>query len=176
MNTTLVKAPALSNLKKLATLMDSAIGSSPNWHPDELGAIFRHQLAAPVPVDLAAVDDTVRPKLRQLCLAEGLLLKSFRDLFTHPHPPVELLRLVKDYAKANRHLPESPLPREVATALYYLSIAVALAKTKTRISKMNDAELATAFARVRDLPWLDTDMQALLDHALAALAKTIGSA
>ena len=73
--------------------------------------------------------------------AQGLLLKSFADLFHHPAPVIELLELAKDFAKANMDHPESGLPGEIAATLYYTSIAAALVRLDARISQLADADL-----------------------------------
>src|ERR1043165_5509720 len=106
--------------EKVARVME--LGADPGrvWSPEELGAVFRHQMAAPVSVDLAFLAPVDSGKVRVLTDADGLLIKSFHDLFEHPHPPVELLQLVKEFAKLNRNRAESLLPTEVATVLYYL--------------------------------------------------------
>src|SRR5271166_6037286 len=123
---------------KLANAM--TLGSSPArvWLPDELGAVFRHQMAAPVSVDLAALSPNLSGQIRLLTEAAGLLLKSFRDLFQHPQPPLELLELVKEFAKMHRDQAESVIPNEVATVLYYLSIAAAFVHRGKRITSLTD--------------------------------------
>jgi len=139
------------------------------WRPDELGAVFRHQMAAPVSVDLGSLDSGVSGKLKTLTDASGLLLKSFRDLFQHPAPPVELLQLVKEFAKLNRDQPESLLPADVASVLYYLSIAVALARCGERISALSDNELQRGFAWAMSQSWVDEPARELLGSASAKL-------
>src|SRR5208283_5425908 len=90
-----------SRPKNLAALMEAGKERARLWRPDELTAIFRHQMSAPVLVDLGGFDPTTAARLKTLSDAQGLLLKSFSDLFHHPSPPLELLRLAKDFAKAN---------------------------------------------------------------------------
>src|SRR5437879_6993673 len=99
--------------KRLATLL--AIDQIPArlWRPDELTAIFKHQLAAPVQLDLA--EGTAG---NATALPSGFPeIRTFDELFHHPKPPIELLRSVKEFAKANRDHPASALPNEIATVL-----------------------------------------------------------
>src|ERR1039457_6387982 len=70
-----------SRAKNLASLMATGEEHSKLWRPDELAAIFRHQMAAPVLMDLGTFDSRTATKLRALSDAQGLLLKSFGDLF-----------------------------------------------------------------------------------------------
>ena len=151
--------------KELAALMSTSDESSPLWRADELAALFRHQMSAPVLMDLGSFDPRTAEQLKTLTATQGLLLSSFSDLFNHPAPPLTLLQLVKDFAKANRDHPESGLPREIATALYFTSIAVALARLNERISQLPDAELQRGLCWTQEQKWLDEKTRALLADA-----------
>ena len=52
------------------------------WQPEELGAIFRHQMSAPILVDLGGFDPVTAARLRTLSQAQSLLLKDFLDPFS----------------------------------------------------------------------------------------------
>jgi hypothetical protein len=158
-----------SRAKELAALLATGEELARLWHPDELAAIFRHQISAPMLVDLGSFDPRTAAQLKIVSEAQGLLLKSFSDLFHHPAPPVELLELVKDFAKANLDHPESGLPSEIASALYYTSIAAALVHLNKRISKLSDTDLHRGLNWAREQTWLDDATRQLLG---AALAKT----
>ena len=155
-----------SRAKKLATLMATGEERAKLWRPDELAAIFRHQMSAPMLVDLGSFDSRTATKLRTLSEAQGLLLKSFADLFHHPAPPIELLELIKDFAKANMDHPESGLPDEIAAALYYTSIAAALVRLDVRISHLPDADLQRGLRWTMEQAWLDENTKELLAKAL----------
>jgi hypothetical protein len=153
----------------LANLMALGDQTARVWRPEELGAVFRHQMAAPVSVDLGSLDPGVSGKLKTLTDASGLLLKSFRDLFQHPAPPPELLCLVKEFAKLNRDQPDSLLPADVASVLYYLSIAAALTRWGERISALSDDGLLRGFAWAMSQNWIDEPARELLRSASALL-------
>jgi hypothetical protein len=104
-----------------------------------------------------------------------LLLKSFSELFRHPNPPLELLALTKDFAKANMNQAESSLPTEVATALYYASIASALVRLGVRISTLKDPDLHRGFSWTKEQAWIDDGTRVLLAEALAALSSGTGN-
>lgn len=158
-----------SRAKDLAALMATGEEQSRLWRPDELAAIFRHQISTPMLVDLDNFDPHAAAQLKLASAAQGLLLKSFSDLFHHATPPVELLLLVKDFAKANVDHPESGLPAEIASALYYTSIAAALVHLGTRISKLPDADLKRGLSWTREQSWLDEATKGLLAQALEKL-------
>jgi hypothetical protein len=159
-----------SRANKLAALMATGEERARLWRPDELAAIFRHQMSAPMLVDLGAFDPRTARRLRTLSEAQGLLLKSFADLFHHPAPLIELLELVKDFAKANLDHPEGGLPDEIATTLYYTSIAAALARLDKRISQLPDADLQRGLRWTMDQSWLDQKTKTLLAEALDKLS------
>jgi hypothetical protein len=158
-----------SRVKSLADLMAAGTGTDAArlWRPEELAAIFRHQMGAPVLVDLGGFDPGTAVKLTVLSEAQGLLLKSFSDLFRHPAPPLELLEVTKEFAKANMDHPESSLPREIAAALYYASIASALVRLDARISQLKDADLRRGLTWAAEQPWISEEARELFHQALA---------
>ena len=161
-----IRSTSPSALAKMMTVHEQP---KRTWRPEDLGAILKHQLATPVQVDLESLDPTVAPKVRTLSEARGLVLKSFGDLLLHPNPPVELLTLTKDFAKANRNNEESALPPEVATVLYFASIAAARLRCNERISRMDDAQLQDGLEWAGQQPWLDADTRTLIKECLDVL-------
>ncbi|HUJ11432.1 MAG TPA: hypothetical protein VL171_15555 [Verrucomicrobiae bacterium] len=155
--------------KSLAALMETGAEHARLWGADELAAIFQHQMSAPVLVDLGGFDPGTAVRLKTLSEAQGLLLKSFSDLFHHPSPPIELLRLTKEFAKANMDRPESGLPTEIVSVLYYTSIAAALVRLDARISQLKDTDLRRGLLWAKEQAWIDEETKALL---LTALEKT----
>jgi hypothetical protein len=160
-----------SSPKSLAAFLAAGAEHARLWRPEELSAIFRHQMSAPILVDLGGFDPATAMRLKTLSEAQSLLLKSFSDLFHHPVPPLELLTLTKDFAKANMDHPESSLPQEVAAALYYTSIATAVVRLDARISQLKDAELQRGFLWAKDQPWVDDPTKELLDQALKKISS-----
>jgi len=158
-----------SDPELLAKMMDLTPGSERVWHPEELGAVLEHQLRAPLGFDLGNVDQNTRSKLGSLAESEGLLLKSHADLLFHPHPPVELLRMTKDFAKALSIHPGGPLPREVALVIYYASVVVALLRCRARISQQPDALLRDGLSSLVDQTWIGDPLRSLLQEGLDRL-------
>lgn len=159
-----------SRAKALASLLAAGEERTRWWQPDELAAIFRHQISAPLLADLTASTAPSAGSEQLLADAEGLPLNSFSDLLQHAAPPVKLLERVKDFAKANLDHPESGLPPDIASALYYASIAAALVRSNTRITKLLDAGLQRGFTWTREQIWLDAPTRELMTLALARLA------
>jgi hypothetical protein len=174
-----MKAPATDpatchsgDSRLLADLMDLAEGQTRVWFADELAAVFRHQMSAPVQFDLARLGPSHAGQLRLLCEGEGLLLKSFSDLFGHPHPPIELLRLTQEFAKLNRQAATAALPVAVATVLYYASIAAALVRCRTKTTRMGDSDLRHGLERILALPWVTDPIRSLCEQAASMLGGT----
>lgn len=108
------------------------------WSPDELAAMFRHQL---------------RSKLGAETFGEALHAAS---------PAIASLKQIKDFGKQHRNDPASPLPRDIATVLYFAAIAAALAKCGQPISQLDDASIRAGIEWAAALPWLDESTRAML--------------
>ena len=157
------------DVNSLNTMMDLDMGGKKLWEPGELGAILQHQLAAPLECDLARFDTDLDQRLRAAETAGGPPVKTFSDLLAHPNPPVELLERTKQFAKACRSHPDSPLPDEIATVLYFLAIIAALLKCERRITRMDDAALKYSLQWALKLDWLDGPSRELLESGRRAL-------
>ena len=100
-----------SDPEHLERLFALALDHHPYYDPEELGAILRHQLSTAVEFDLSGLDPGSQRLLRAAAACgQGGRVRTFRDLFFHPHPPLQLLHLTKNFAKGHLKHPESPLP------------------------------------------------------------------
>jgi hypothetical protein len=163
--TTAVSEPKLDNTEpsRLASIVDLDPSAERLWKPQELAALLRHQLAVPVPLEQWERAQAPSDK------PTGSAIRSFGDLLNHPIPPIELLVMLKDFAKANAGHPDSALPSEVAKVLYYLAISVALLRHNHRITSMSDADLGSSLRWAIGLPWIGPQQQSLLKQAMARL-------
>ena len=168
------KAVLNADRTPLASLFDLAPDDEHLWRDEELGAILRHQLTAPLQVDLINLERGLSVKVRNLAEAQGLTLKSFGDLLAHPHPPVELLKITKDFAKACRLSPHSPVPHEIASVLYFASIAAALVRCRRRITGLTNDALEDGFHWILARPWLDVPTRALIEESLKLIRTYSG--
>ena len=148
---------------RLSRLLESVNGSEGGWSQDELCQVWQHQLASALGSDL----DESETGTTEITATQ---INTFKDLFWHPSPPVEFLRLVKGFAKQHLDHPHSPLPKEIATGLYYLSIVTALIRTDHLISRLDDDTLKQGFKWGLQQPWLDEDTKELLQVGLVRLA------
>jgi hypothetical protein len=157
------QAPAVANASQDA--------SAATWTDSEMAAIWRHQLDAPLAVDLGGIsaDAGATVTMHAQPNRTGRELRSFGDLIGHPRPPLELLQLAKEFAKAQRYAAQTDFPVETALVIYYASIVLALLRTGRRITEMTDADLRRGIAWSLRQQWLDAKTQALFEEALANL-------
>lgn len=165
-----------SDPHSMAALIDAGTDDDRIWNPAELAAILKHQLSAPIEVDLVSLEQCLASQLRLAAESHGLLLKSFGDLLHHPNPPVGLLKLTKDFAKACRLSRKGPLPQEIATVFYFTSIVVAMVRCRRRITRLNDADIRHGVEQCLAQTWLDAATRQLFEGGLKALAGNGNSA
>jgi len=146
----------------LAAMMALGDGDEGLWTPEELAAMLKHQLSAPLDFDISYLSEQARERLRVLLPAQGPPIRSFSDLLHHPCPPVELLAMTKEFAKACRTRRERLLPEEIAAMLYTLSIVVARTKCGERLTKLDDHTLRYGLDWALKQSWVDEPTRGLL--------------
>ncbi|HMF15511.1 MAG TPA: hypothetical protein VKE94_24525 [Gemmataceae bacterium] len=150
----------------LARFLDVEDAPRRLWSPEELGAILRHQLDSSVQLDLETLGAPLASRLQALPVAHQPGRLTFRDLFQLADPALELLNLVKLFAKASRVRGESVLPAEIATVIYLTSIVLARLRRERRITEQSDESLLYGIQWVIDQPWVDEKTHALFREAL----------
>ena len=162
-------APLNSDRHAVSTLLDIAELQRPaQWQPGELTAILRHQLQAPLSLSLGTLSAQVAHAIRETQpLVEPLL--TLDQLLHRPDPPVQLLRLVKQFAKGCRDDPANALPAEIVMLLYYAAIATALTRCGERISNLPDKALRRGVRWVARQGWVDDRSREFLLETLARL-------
>jgi hypothetical protein len=161
-----------SDPQSLTHMMNLDSADEKLWAPEELGAILEHQLSAPLECDLGSLDDRLPQRLKELNSAGDPPVRTFGDLLHHRSPPLELLELTKQFAKACRTHPDGPLPDEVATVLYFSSIVAAMTKCGRRITKMDDRSLEYSLNWALRQPWLDDPTRRMLQEGLGAVGPS----
>jgi hypothetical protein len=150
----------------LAELLELEVNPRRVWQPHELAAVLHHQLHAPLQVELGEL----RLGVTDPDAAEaGLALMSFGDLLHHPRPPVQVLEMVKDFAKFNLSNALAPLPREVATVLYFCSILIAMSRCGRSITALQHTSVVNGVEWVLMQPWVEPSLKALCQEALVQI-------
>ena len=148
----------------LARMMAVDGGDSRLWQPEELEAMLEHQLAAPLESDISYLGREATSRLDLLRSGATPPITTFHDLFHHRAPPVELLELTKEFAKACRTRSDRLLPGEIAALVYLLSIVVARTRCGRRITKLQDDALRPSLDWALQQSWLDPSTRALLSE------------
>ena len=133
-------------------------------------------LGRPIGVSLATPQDNARLRQSLAGSAEPLLIESLERLFEIARPPVELLRLVKDYAKSHLFTPgaisnDSAGERVAFRVIYLASIASASVRCGERISSLDDATLRKQFGWATRISALPESLRTLFAAARANAVK-----
>ncbi len=138
-------------------------GAPWKWGPDELGDILRHQMQAPLAADLNL--HTLRrhnDEMTTLFSPDPCMgTTTFGRLFNDKNPPLNLLRLCKEFARENRFSKGGALPDEVAAVLYYAAIVVALRRTGARITSLTREEVQSGIEWIRTQDWIDPETRSI---------------
>src|SRR5205823_4807313 len=112
--------------------------------------------------DVPGIIPETEKRIRKLSQAASPPISSFRDLLFHPHPPLDLLQVVKEFAKIIPHHADYPIPQEIASVIYFAVIAVARQRCGQRITNLPDERLNDAARWALSQPWIDPDMRQII--------------
>lgn len=160
-----------SSTASLARLFELTSDPGDPLGEEDLAAVLRHQLDAPLAVDLKEVAPDIAEILSQNTPSDGGSLQTFRDVLIHPEAAIELLVMVKDFSK---HAVQSELDRErdIAGILYLASISAAQLHCGETISSLGEEWQLFNLRRFKDEPWLDADIRTLFESALSVLESS----
>lgn len=164
---------AHSETKSLYILLEDMEFGEPRWTGEDLQAIWGHQLQSPLTIDLGGMRGKDANQIERMAHARGLTLTSFADLLFHPHPPVDLLDLTKEFAKRNLVSPENRLPAGITRVLYFGSIAIAKARCGTSITRLSDDEMMDGLEWCLAQTWLDPEVKNLLSSTLGSYSREL---
>jgi hypothetical protein len=155
--------------QRLAKLLALEEADTAPWSRKELAKVLFHQLKSPLRLGVVSSGPRLGVALPELNAQECAAFNTFEEVLDHPHPPVELLRLIKEFAKAHFENSQPHLPREIAGVLYITSIAVALAKCSQRITQLDDPSLRRGIAWALEQAWVADRCKVMLTDALKCL-------
>lgn len=156
-----------SSAAQLAKIMNLDETTPEAWNDQDLAAMLRHQMSAPLNFDLSSVEmKAARAAARNETLATAAKrrIKSFKDLLFHPEPPLALLRLSKDFFKRRIKACQKGSPEWQVAYLFYLLSILAAGSRAARISNLAPGELRTAVKWALDQEWVDKETEQLLSH------------
>jgi len=173
MNPIEISQTSIDGLSQVMGLVDSQ--TEPGWTSDELTAMLEHQLLAPLAFDLGHLQGIKEEQIQDLAKSHTPVVHSFNDLLTHEQPSMELLIIVKEYAKASMNHPAHPLPKRIATVIYYSTIVVAQLRCNQLLTQLDNPSLRRGLRWALDQPWLDNTLRALLQDGLERFAPKIAA-
>ena len=124
------------------------------WSEDDHAAMIRHLMDSPIPDN------------------SGSAAQTFGHLLGANHPNVEHLRHLKDFAKSCRSDPQSGLPEDIATVLYYAAIATARLRCGHAISQLSVVELRDGINWALARNWLPDPLKLLFQTAARKLSTS----
>jgi hypothetical protein len=148
----------------MAQLYVFAGGDSSLWYPEDLRALFRHQLELPL---TSLGFGTGGPLDESRCKQEGG--RKLADLLHSGDCSLDTLKWIKDYGKHQLRQDRPDLPKEVTLMLYYLAILAARVTCQERISSLSDMALRTGIEWALSQEWIDPLTKAVLSRGVATL-------
>ena len=161
----------MTGAEGLARILQMDQDGSDLWGAEEMQAIWKHQLSAPIELDLSTVESGRSSEFRAAPDTTIFLKKTFGELLEHPRPPVRLLNVIEEFAKHAAKESEDSQLRQVTTALYYASCAARLTRCEKQKESQDPDELRDGFDWALSRLWLDEQTKHLLHHARETLAN-----
>ena len=159
----------LSGAAGLARILAQDQPETALWEPEEMRAMWQHQLRAAMEADLSTLPSAKSNALRNAPEAIAFGQKSFGELLLHSQPPLVLLQLTKDFAKQVLKEAEDPQLKQIAAALYYVSYAAGMTRCGKRLGAMSGHELRGGFEWALARVWIDDRSKALIAEARGLL-------
>ena len=154
--------------ESIKTVLEFANSEDTKWSAQDLAAILNHQLSAPLLSELKITLKISAKDVESLSRFVDVGIDSFGDLFCHPKPPLELLKMVKEYSKAHRGHPSCLLPKQICSVLYYVSIVMANVRCGERITTLDDSMIQEGLKWAINQDWIDENMQKVFLQGIEA--------
>lgn len=156
--------------RALADLLSGENLPSHVWAEADREAVFLHQLQAPVRLELGGLEPAREALIRGLMDANPGLLTSLRGLLERRDAPVEILAMVKAFARSMAVHPDATLPRDVARAICALTILAAW-RDGRRITTLSEVQIASMGRWVESCDWIDDRSKQIANQATASLGS-----
>ncbi len=138
---------------KIRSLLAAGDVDDKTWSRDELRTLLNELLANTVPANAE--------------LSGGA--KSIGDVLAENSPSLGSLIDIKNLCKQLRVAPETGIPEQVSTLVYYSAIALGMTRCGERITVLDDAQLLTGFQWCLSSEWVSDDMRQVFSDAGAIL-------
>ena len=149
-----------TNAKAVRALLHETGRAGSVWTENDFGPLLSHQLRTLVQQEISCLLGGVEKELA------GLPSLTFGELFDQPAPPLNALKLVKDFAKRLEQHAREAYPPAVATTLYYAAIAAAECHVGASISSLSKKDRHKGYAWAATQPWMPDRLKRLFVEAL----------
>ncbi|MEF8787801.1 MAG: hypothetical protein V5A84_01910 [Planctomycetota bacterium] len=128
-------------------------------------SVLRRVLSTPLIDRLSNARSHWETALEELCSKQDPPIHTVRDLLLHPFPPVGVLIILKNAAKASRNCPDGPLSDHVSTALYLSAIGIAWLRCGELITTLDIHDLGENLSWAARQSWDDPEIVEVLESA-----------
>jgi len=141
-------------------------------------ALQQHQMDSPLYFDLGTltVSELERRKMTEsFVAATRSSIKTFRDLFTHRNPPLELLKVSQKFFKHRLALEQhDSINQKVSYLFYLMSIVVARIRYGVNISKLTNQQQLQTIDSIVKQPWVEGQIRELLAEGRRRISSELG--
>jgi hypothetical protein len=150
---------------KLAQLLD--VEEQFPWSGEDAGRMLRYQFDAKLLPELYDVRGVDPVQLRQW-ISKRPAGETFLQHLLSVEPSLEILSTIKSWSRQIRDNRNNPVHGDPASVIYFAAIAAALVRFRTRITSLNDEQLA------QGVEWAGTycttkELQTLFNSAMEGL-------
>ena len=154
----------------LSRLLACERDPAPPWNATDLHAILRHQLETDIEFDLTHFGGDVKETLVSVTASQVEKgCRTFEQALTTADTPLELLDLIRRFAKRLRANESEELPDEVATVLYFAAIAAARLHHGASLSKLDDQTLQEGLSWGLEQSWLTESLRNLFSKTVEVI-------
>jgi len=159
------KAVRSSKAAQLSKMMDLDPAVPDPWTTRDLPGMLRHQFAALLEFDLASMKLPGRAAGNRKDALEGAAaagVKSFEDLLFHQEPPLELLKLSKEFFKWRTQVCAKSTPEWKISYLFYLLSILAAGEGMQLLSTLSSTDLIKSTGWALKQGWVDEKTKELI--------------
>jgi hypothetical protein len=164
---------AIRRSRTVGDLIELSDGVQPDWLPEELAAILRHQLNAPLHVDLAALVPEVLRELQCGGVSDEQLNQRFGELLLSRTPSLDLLQAIRRLVKRiDGNDSGVGVPREIGWVIYLAAVLAARVRLNQKIGSADDPTLRGWTDWAMQQTWLDESLRPLLTEGRQLFSMT----
>jgi hypothetical protein len=135
--------------------------------------MLRHQLDAPLEFDLSSLElkgREARDRDKTLTGTTNIQIQTFRDLLFHQQPPLEALKLAKEFFKWRTQSCEKESPVWKVAYLFYLLCLLASGERAAQLTSLGSKDQLKGAKWALAQTWVDQPTKRLILSACERLA------